>query len=282
MSRPPLACDRPRSSRWRVAACVARGMRRGTGRRVIVLGFDGLDYQLTARLMERGPAAELRAGSREGGVSPLATTMPPQSPVAWSTFITGLDPGAHGIFDFIHRDPADDGAVPVDDEDRERRPHAHARPWQFPLTGGRVELLRAGEPFWERLEAPRRRTSIMRMPANFPPSGTATRELSGMGTPDILGTYGTFTFYTSRAVRLRGPHDCRRHRSMPFASSTSRAKRRSRAADIRSAAPRQDDGRRSRLHRSGEAGRCSIIIGGQQRLLRGRRVERLGARRRCS
>jgi hypothetical protein len=35
------------------------------------------------------------------------------------------------------------------------------------------------------------------MPANFPPSGTATEELSGMGTPDILGTYGTFSYYTS-------------------------------------------------------------------------------------
>src|SRR4030095_9316772 len=39
--------------------------------------------------------------------------------------------------------------------------------------------------------------TIIRMPANFPPSGMATRELSGMGTPDLLGTYGTFTFYTS-------------------------------------------------------------------------------------
>ena len=36
------------------------------------------------------------------------------------------------------------------------------------------------------------------MPANFPPSGTATRELSGMGTPDMLGTYGIFTLFTSR------------------------------------------------------------------------------------
>ena len=43
--------------------------------------------------------------------------MPPQSPVAWSSFTTGLEPARHGIFDFVHRDPADDGAVPVDDED---------------------------------------------------------------------------------------------------------------------------------------------------------------------
>ena len=47
-------------------------------------------------------------------------------------------------------------------------------------------------------------TTIIRMPANFPPSGTATRELSGMGTPDILGTYGTFAFYTSEPFAFAG------------------------------------------------------------------------------
>jgi predicted AlkP superfamily phosphohydrolase/phosphomutase len=69
--------------------------------------------------------------------------------------------------------------------------------WQFPLSSGKVELLRHGEPFWEELEKHGVRTTIMRIPANFPPSGTATRELSGMGTPDLLGTYGTFSFYTT-------------------------------------------------------------------------------------
>ena len=70
--------------------------------------------------------------------------------------------------------------------------------WQFPLEGGRVELLRQGTPFWEVLEARGIEATVVRMPANFPPSGTATRELSGMGTPDMLGTYGIFTLFTSR------------------------------------------------------------------------------------
>ena len=42
---------------------------------------------------------------REGDFKPLATTIPPQSPVAWSSVITGLDPGGHGIYDFVHREP---------------------------------------------------------------------------------------------------------------------------------------------------------------------------------
>ncbi len=70
--------------------------------------------------------------------------------------------------------------------------------WQFPLARDRVESLRRGEAFWDVLERHGIETTIIRMPANFPPSRTATRELSGMGTPDLLGTYGTFSLFTSR------------------------------------------------------------------------------------
>ena len=71
--------------------------------------------------------------------------------------------------------------------------------WQLPLSARpRGAAARAAQPFWEVLEARGIPTTIMRMPANFPPSGTATRELSGMGTPDMLGTYGIFTLFSSR------------------------------------------------------------------------------------
>jgi hypothetical protein len=72
------------------------------------------------------------------------------------------------------------------------------------LEGGRIELLRRGEAFWEPLERTGVRTTIIRMPANFPPSGKATRELSGMGTPDLLGTYGIFSFFTSEPFAFGG------------------------------------------------------------------------------
>src|SRR3954462_10516219 len=76
-----------------------------TGRRVIVLGFDGLDYNLTRDLMARGRLPNFSRVATRGAFGPLGTSIPPQSPVAWSSFITGLDPGGHGIFDFVHRDP---------------------------------------------------------------------------------------------------------------------------------------------------------------------------------
>jgi predicted AlkP superfamily phosphohydrolase/phosphomutase len=174
------------------------------GPRVIVLGFDGLDYDVTRTMIAGGGLPGLARLAQSGGFSALGTTVPPQSPVAWSTFITGLDPGGHGIFDFVHRDPAT--MVPYLSTSRVE-PGSRALPlgrWQLPLSSGRAELLRRGQPFWEVLEARGVPTTIIRMPANFPPSGTATRELSGMGTPDLLGTYGTFGYYTSEPFAFRG------------------------------------------------------------------------------
>jgi predicted AlkP superfamily phosphohydrolase/phosphomutase len=169
---------------------------------VIVLGFDGMDYELARRMLEEGKLPNLRRLSQRGVFAPLATSTPPQSPVAWSDFITGLDAGGHGIFDFLHRDPAT--MVPYLSTTRTEPPGRTLRlgRWQIPFTGGGITLMRQGIPFWEVLEAQGVRTTIMRMPANFPPSGTATRELSGMGTPDILGGYGTYTFFTTVPERL--------------------------------------------------------------------------------
>jgi predicted AlkP superfamily phosphohydrolase/phosphomutase len=177
---------------------------RTLGRRVIVLGFDGLDFSLTRDLMAQGRLPHFSKVAARGTFGALGTSTPPQSPVAWSSFITGLDPGGHGIFDFIHRDPKT--MLPYLSTTR-TVPPSHFVPlgrWQLPLTAGRVELLRQGEAFWERLEAHGIETTVVRMPADFPPSGRATRELSGMGTPDLLGTYGTFSFFTSEPFAFGG------------------------------------------------------------------------------
>jgi predicted AlkP superfamily phosphohydrolase/phosphomutase len=164
---------------------------------VLVLGFDGMDYGLTRKLIDAGRMPNLARLEREGTFAPLGTSVPPQSPVAWSDFITGTDAGVHGIFDFIHRDPKTMTPYFSESSVEESGHMLRLGGWQIPLTGGTAHLLRRGTPFWEVLEEHGIDTTIMRIPADFPPSGTAGRELSGMGTPDVLGTYGTFTFYTS-------------------------------------------------------------------------------------
>jgi len=165
--------------------------------RVIVLGFDGMDYTLTKEMMADGRLPHLARLAAQGSFQSLGTSTPPQSPVAWSNFITGMDAGGHGIFDFIHRDPKT--MVPYLSTSRPEPSDKKLTlgGYQFPLAADKIELLRFGTPFWEVLEKKGIRTIIMRMPANFPPSGTATRELSGMGTPDVIGSYGTFSYYTS-------------------------------------------------------------------------------------
>jgi predicted AlkP superfamily phosphohydrolase/phosphomutase len=172
--------------------------------RVIVLGLDGMDHELTTRLMAEGRLPGLRRLAETGGFSALGTSTPPLSPVAWSNFITGHDAGVHGIFDFIHRDP--ETLLPYLSTSRAEAPEHFIRfgGWQFPLDEGKVELLRRGTAFWERLEADGIPTTILRIPANFPPSGKATRELAGMGTPDILGGYGTFSYFTTDRLAFIG------------------------------------------------------------------------------
>jgi len=171
------------ASVWRLglALVVALGIASGCGRgrtlgsRVIVLGFDGMDYRVTRALMASGRMPNFSRLAMSGTFAPLRTSIPPQSPVAWSSVITGRSPGAHGIFDFIHRDPYT--MVPYLSTTRTEASGHHLTigNWQFPLTPGRVTLLRGGRPFWDVLEQRGVRTTIMRMPANFPPSSTARR-----------------------------------------------------------------------------------------------------------
>jgi predicted AlkP superfamily phosphohydrolase/phosphomutase len=166
-------------------------------RNVIVMGFDGMDYELTQRLMNEGRLPNFSRLAEQGSFTALGTSIPPQSPVAWSNFITGMDAGGHGIFDFIHREPTT--LIPYLSTSRTESSGRSLKlgKWQIPLSGGTVELLRRGEAFWDELHGHGTESWIIRIPANFPPSGTATVELSGMGTPDLQGTYGTFSYFTT-------------------------------------------------------------------------------------
>ncbi len=74
-----------------------------SGARVIVLGFDGADPKLVERWMDSGDLPNLARLRDEGSYTPLGTTTPPQTPVSWTSFATGINPGRHGIFDFLSR-----------------------------------------------------------------------------------------------------------------------------------------------------------------------------------
>jgi len=100
-----------RSRSWRLACAVAGAVTllhtHGVAARdrVIVLGFDGVDARLTEQWMAEGKLPHLTELRSRGTFHPLQPTNPPQTPVSWSTFATGFDPGKHEIFDFLKRIP---------------------------------------------------------------------------------------------------------------------------------------------------------------------------------
>jgi len=136
-----------------------------------------------------------------GSFGRLGTTTPPQSPVAWSSFITGLKPAEHGIFDFVHRDPKT--LQPFSSMSRTEEPRwtILLGPYVLPLSSSRIISLRHGTPFWLSLYEHEIPVTVVRMPTNYPPI-KAGNALSGMGTPDLRGTLGTFSFYTDDPTEL--------------------------------------------------------------------------------
>ncbi|HPW18918.1 MAG TPA: alkaline phosphatase family protein [Candidatus Aminicenantes bacterium] len=174
-----------------------------TAKKMIVLGLDGLDPVLTRRWMDEGrlPAFS-RLLAQGGDFRPLGTSLPPQTPVAWSNFITGMDPGGHAIFDFIHRDPKDYFPVFSSTETTGASKTVRIGKTVIPLSSGHVRSLRRGKTFWQVLEDAGVPSTVFKMPTNYPPAETKQRTLAGMNTPDVKGSYGIFNYYTNTPPTL--------------------------------------------------------------------------------
>ncbi|HEV3256242.1 MAG TPA: alkaline phosphatase family protein [Gemmataceae bacterium] len=116
-------------------------------KRVVILGLDGLDYGLTEKLLAEGKLPHLATLRRQGCFKPLASTLPPIAPVAWSTFQTGVNPGKHNIFDFLTPDPRT--YEPKLSSVEIRPPRRSIRLGKYRLSLGRahVRLLRKSKPF---------------------------------------------------------------------------------------------------------------------------------------
>jgi predicted AlkP superfamily phosphohydrolase/phosphomutase len=167
-------------------------------KRIVVLGVDGMDPRLVEQYMREGRMPHVKALAEKGTFMPLATTFPPQSPVAWSAFITGMEATGHGIYDFVHRDPHTLSPY-LSTSRTESAGTWQLGPWLLPdpFSSAKVELLRGGRAFWQILEEHQVPATVVQVPANFPPAESRYNEsMSGMGTPDLLGTYGIFQVFT--------------------------------------------------------------------------------------
>ena len=169
-----------------------------SGKRLIVLGVDGMDPNLVQSFVEQGFMPNTRRLMEMGSFSSLGTSTPPQSPVAWSNFITGAPPPVHGIFDFVHRDPETMQPFLSISEVSPPDSTLDIGKLHLPISGGGVNLLRQGTPFWNTLLEKGIPVTMIKLPVDFPPPDPDHNGLflSGLGTPDVRGTQGSFTFFT--------------------------------------------------------------------------------------
>jgi predicted AlkP superfamily phosphohydrolase/phosphomutase len=151
-------------------------------KKIIIIGFDGLSPKIVESMMSEGQLPHFKKLSESGSYSRLATTNPSQSPVAWAGFSTGKNPGKHGVYDFIVRNPKTmELSLSLSNIQR-----------------GKAQNVKQELNFWDYTSHENIPTVVLGCPVTFPPDKVYGKMLSGMGVPDILGTEGTFTFYTTK------------------------------------------------------------------------------------
>ena len=172
-------------------------------KRLIVVGLDGQDPVLTDRFMKQGILPNFRKLAEKGTYSRLRTTFPSVSPVAWSSFSTGTNPARHNIFDFLDRDRRT--YLPVLSSTYVGHVDRFFKLGRFriPLQKPELRLLRKSKPFWCLLGERKIWSTILRVPITFPPDRFYGAELSAMCVPDLLGTQGSFTLYTTRSSNAK-------------------------------------------------------------------------------
>ncbi|HVR69640.1 MAG TPA: alkaline phosphatase family protein [Vicinamibacteria bacterium] len=165
---------------------------RRAGQRVVVMGFDGMDPILARRFMDEGKLPNLKRLAESGTFSTLASTQPSESPTAWSSFATGVNPGKHNIYDFLVRDLQT--YMPDFSMTRNEPPEFL---WGFfPTKPPRVISTRGGTSFWVHAGNDGVPSLVLTVPVTFPPEEIAHGAmLSGLPLPDVRGTLGTFSFW---------------------------------------------------------------------------------------
>ena len=145
-------------------------------------------------MLARGELPAMARIQTAGGYGRVATTFPAQTPVAWSSFATGTNPGGHGIFDFLRRDPAT--YLPDLSLNRYEQKNAFVPP--------KAVNLRGGVPLWDLLAQAGIPSTVLRCPCTYPAEKMKGRLLAGMGVPDLRGGLGTPTWYTTEPGVVAG------------------------------------------------------------------------------
>ncbi|MCP5100993.1 MAG: hypothetical protein GY943_36040, partial [Chloroflexi bacterium] len=154
--------------------------------RVLIIGLDAFEPKRFERLYEQGRVPNLAKYVDTGKYSRFAVSNPPQSEVSWTSIATGLNPGGHGMFDFVHRDPA-----------------TYALNVSLLPTKSGFGGTQFAEPFtattiFDQVVQKGYQATALWWPAMFPARvKSPVRTLPGLGTPDLMGRLGVGTFFTT-------------------------------------------------------------------------------------
>jgi len=193
----------PARAAWRWVKCRYYGVRRE--RRVILLGLDGMDPRVAERLMADGKLSNLAALKNAGNYYPLPTSTPPESPVAWASFLTSTNPGQHGVFDFLYPDFTNYLPHLSTGEVNRIGSWFIFKRLAIPLSRAEVSHRRQGPPFYQRLARQGVTITALRQPMDFPVSPGPGQVLASMGVTDIKGRQGDYRIICDAPVPTGWP-----------------------------------------------------------------------------
>src|SRR5690349_2963213 len=160
--------------------------------KTLILGFDSFDPAVFDRLAGQNQLPNLEKFSQHGGYAKLDVCSPPQTEVSWTSIATGADPGGHGIFDFVHRDPAT------------YTPYVSILPTRKGAAGEQFVPPYTAETFFEAAADMGYPATALWWPAMFPARPAVPIDtLPGLGTPDIRGQLGVGMLLSSEAEQKK-------------------------------------------------------------------------------
>jgi predicted AlkP superfamily phosphohydrolase/phosphomutase len=177
---------------------VGNPYKKAKAKRVVVLGLDGMDPGLATKFMREGRMPNFQKLADNGVFRPLDTSVPSMSPVAWSTFATGVDASSHGIYDFLTRDPCTYAPLLSSTDIGSAKKVVNIGRYMVPIGKPRMKLLQKSQHFWKLLGDKSIFSIIQRVPITFPPRPLKNGLLlSGMCVPDLRGSQGTFSYFST-------------------------------------------------------------------------------------
>jgi predicted AlkP superfamily phosphohydrolase/phosphomutase len=170
---------------------------------MVIVGLDGMEPTLVEKFLAEGKLPNLARLKKEGTYAHLKTTTPAISPVAWSSFMTGSHPCKHNIFDFLSRNPKNYLPELSSAWIGNPKKFLPLGKYKIPLSKPVIKGMRKSIPFWKFLGEAGIFSTILRIPVTFPPEKFKGHLISGMCAPDLKGSQGTFTFYTSEKEKVK-------------------------------------------------------------------------------